>query len=66
MVSQIVKLPQRRQSSFWLLLLCAAERRTRQTAGAGEEKGYVRVRIDGNLYELTEEIKELEEVKWPS
>ncbi len=28
-----------------------------EAPGAGKESGYVRVRIDGNMYELSEEIK---------
>lgn len=36
--------------------LYVEERNAREVAGKSEKSGYVRVRIDGNMYELSEEI----------
>ena len=57
MVDQIMKLPQR--TKIQLLAPVARGRKGEHVKllEQAKKKGYVRVRIDGNLYELTEEIK---------
>ena len=45
-----------RRSSFWRRLSVAEKERHEKLLDRAKKSGYVRVRIDGNLYELSEEI----------
>lgn len=57
MVDQIMKLPQRTKIQLLAPVVRGRKGEHVKLLEQAKKKGYVRVRIDGNLYELTEEIK---------
>ncbi|MDO4453011.1 MAG: excinuclease ABC subunit UvrA [Eubacteriales bacterium] len=57
MVDQIMKLPQRTKIQLLAPVVRGRKGEHVKLMEQARKKGYVRVRIDGNLYELTEEIK---------
>ena len=56
-VDQIMKLPQRTKIQLLAPVVRGRKGEHVKLLEQAKKKGYVRVRIDGNLYELTEEIK---------
>ena len=57
MVDQIMKLPERTKIQLLAPVVRGRKGEHVKLLDQAKKKGYVRVRIDGNLYELTEEIK---------
>ena len=57
MVDQIMKLPQRTKIQLLAPVVRGRKGEHVKLLEQAKKKGYVRVRIDGNMYELTEEIK---------
>lgn len=57
MVDQIMALPERTKIQLLALVVRGRKGRHEKLLDRAKKSGYVRVRIDGNLYELSEEIK---------
>ena len=57
MVDQIMLCRSGPRSSFWLRLSVGRKGEHVKVLEQARKSGYMRVRIDGNLYELSEEIK---------
>ena len=51
-----MQLPDRTKIQLLAPVVRGREGNAREVAGKSEKSGYVRVRIDGNMYELSEEI----------
>ena len=56
MVDAIMQLPDRTKIQLSCTGCTWKKGNAREVAGKSEKSGYVRVRIDGNMYELSEEI----------
>lgn len=57
MVDQIMTLPERSRIQLLAPIVRGRKGRHEKVLDQAKKSGYVRVRIDGNLYELTEEVK---------
>lgn len=57
MVDQIMDMPERTRIQLLAPVVRGKKGRHEKTLDAAKRSGYVRVRVDGNMYELTEEIK---------
>lgn len=57
MVDQIMSLPERTRIQLLAPIVRGKKGRHEKVLDAAKRSGYVRVRIDGNMYELSEEIK---------
>ena len=57
MVDQIMALPERTKIQLLAPVVRGRKGRHEKLLDRAKKSGYVRVRIDGNLYELSEEIK---------